>query len=96
MLETSTDFNFLYEMLFISGGPAGQPTGAPTHKGRYDVTRIIGNTVRVNSGFPRAKEIFQKLHALLALALRNAYQACRRVIKLKECRFCVWRGVANY
>jgi hypothetical protein len=32
------------------GGPVEQLSGAPSYKGRYDVTGIMGNVVLVNSG----------------------------------------------
>ena len=41
------------------GGPAGQLPGAPTYKGRQDVTGIIWNMVLVNSGFHMRKNFFE-------------------------------------
>ena len=37
------------------GGSVVQPPGAPTYKGRCDVTGIIGNVVLVNSDFHKSK-----------------------------------------
>jgi hypothetical protein len=58
----------------LIGGPAGYLPGASTYKERQDVTRKIGNTMLVHSGFLHAKELLRKLSAVLTYTLKIVRQ----------------------
>jgi len=57
-------------------GPAGQLPGALNYKGRYDVTRIIGNMVLVHSGFSHDEDLPRKIYVVWAYACKWVGQPC--------------------